>query len=378
MKLTVLLATPLYPPESGGPATFAASFERLMPVHSVAVRTVKFSAVRALPWGIRHLAYARLLVREGRKSEEADVLLVLDPLSTGFPAWVASVLLRIPLAVRVVGDYAWEQGMQRAGVVDLLDVFLKKKYWSPLVFVLRIVQAFVAKRADTVVVPSKYLGTVVGKWGVSKKRVSLIYNGFLREAPGNLSVREKLNIRNKLVISVGRLVPWKGFRALIDIAPELYVGGMSSTVLIVGDGPDKQEIDKKIKQVKQVMLEPGVSHRTILGFIKEADVFVLNTGYEGFSHVLLEAMSIGTPVVTTDVGGNPELIRDKEEGLLVPYNNKLLLTEAIKSLLSESTMRTRLIETARRTASTFTEERMAREYAVLLTSLIKGKNTTSS
>jgi glycosyltransferase involved in cell wall biosynthesis len=367
MKATVLLATPLYPPEGGGPATFAASLERLLPEHGINVSVVKFSSIRHLVWGIRHFAYARLLIREARKLEKINVILVLDPLSTGFPAWMASVWLRVPLVVRVVGDYAWEQGVQRAGIKDVLDVFLTTRHYSPLVLLLQFVQSFVAKRADAVVVPSKYLGSVVEKWGVPRERVSLIYNGFKREAPGNMNIREKLGISGKLVISAGRFVPWKGFEALATLVPSFLKNDPPATLVIVGDGPMKGVLEEKARTIGPgLKIVGGVSHRTLLGFLKDADVFVLNTGYEGFSHLILEAMSVGVPVVTTTVGGNPELIRDKEEGLLVSYNDTRALLDSVCSLLSESTMRTRLIQTARRTASQFTEERMAQEYATLI------------
>jgi glycosyltransferase involved in cell wall biosynthesis len=117
MKLVI--ATPLYPPESGGPATYAKLLtEHLSADESGAherdfVALVKFSDVRHLPKIIRHSAYFFKVLKAGRS---ADVILALDPVSTGFPAALAAGMLRKPFVVKIVGDFAWEQGRQRFGI----------------------------------------------------------------------------------------------------------------------------------------------------------------------------------------------------------------------------------------------------------------------
>jgi len=75
-------------------------------------------------------------------------------------------------------------------------------------------------------------------------------------------------------------------------------------------------------------------------------VFALNTGYEGLSHLLLEALSLQTPIVTTNVGGNAELIEHNVNGLLVAYNDATQLKQAILTLLRDEMLR----ETLRRNA----------------------------
>src|SRR3989344_1930156 len=119
MKLVI--ATPLYPPEIGGPATYAEILMRELPKRGVEVELVKFSDVRHLPKIIRHYFYYRRVLEAARG---ADAVFALDPVSTGLPAMRAAKKAGKPFAVKIVGDYAWEQGVQRFGVTLDLDEFV--------------------------------------------------------------------------------------------------------------------------------------------------------------------------------------------------------------------------------------------------------------
>ncbi|MDR3548048.1 MAG: hypothetical protein P4M11_07255, partial [Candidatus Pacebacteria bacterium] len=123
MKL--VLATPLFPPDSGGPATDAALLAKELPKHGIETVVCSFGKVRHLPSGIRHVAYAFEVWKEARR---ADGIVAFDTFSACLPAaWVARVL-RKPLIIRVPGDFAWEQATQRFGVTDSIEVFQTKRY----------------------------------------------------------------------------------------------------------------------------------------------------------------------------------------------------------------------------------------------------------
>jgi glycosyltransferase involved in cell wall biosynthesis len=87
--------------------------------------------------------------------------------------------------------------------------------------------------------------------------------------------------------------------------------------------------------------------------IKAADLFVLNTAHEGLSHQLIEVMDLGTPIVTTKVGGNPELITDGVHGLLVPYNDAEALEEAILRVINHPESVERMTQSARARSKDF-------------------------
>ena len=76
-----------------------------------------------------------------------------------------------------------------------------------------------------------------------------------------------------------------------------------------------------------------IFHDKVLEHLKAGDIFILNTGYEGFSHFLLEAMAMEIPIITTRVGGNAELIESGKDGVLVEYNDKEELKKKIIELV---------------------------------------------
>ena len=92
--------------------------------------------------------------------------------------------------------------------------------------------------------------------------------------------------------------------------------------------------------------------------MKSSGVFVLNTKYEGLSHVLLEAMYLGIPVVTTNVCGNPEIIDTEISGLLVKPDDKHALEESIKRILTNKQFRDMLVKNGKEKVKIFSSENM--------------------
>ncbi len=303
--MNLLIATPLYPPEPGGPATYAKHLEEGLPERGISVSLAKFSEARHLPPLLRHLAYYR---RVRRALRTADAVLALDPVSTGLPALLAARSLGKPFFVKVVGDYAWEQGTQRFGVTASLDEFveLPNGKLPLLVRILRAIQTQVAKSAKRVIVPSEYLRDILIAWGIPAEKIELIYNGI--SLPTVLPAYERSS-EEFLIVSAGRRVPWKGFEAIERVA--------------------------MAHPAWRVAIASGLTREATLGMMRAADAFVLNSSYEGLSHVLIEAMELGTPVVATAAGGNVTLIEDGKTGLLIPPNDDAALETALLSVESD-------------------------------------------
>lgn len=364
-SMRLLIATPLYPPDPGGPATYAKILEQELPVRKVQVALLKFSDVRRYPKVLRHIAYFILLVRAGKDS---DAILALDPVSTGFPAMLAARLLKKPFFVKVVGDYAWEQGTQRFGIRVSLDEFVRTKHVPFSVEVFRKIQTYVAHSARTVIVPSEYLRGIVSRWGIDKECVTVIYNAMQEEEEGTLPASVASSTRPRIV-SVGRLVPWKGMPGLIDAMTTVQDEFPDAVLVIAGDGPDRDALERfSHARLKNggLLLGP-LPHPDTLALIRDADIFVLNSTYEGLSHLLIEALALGKPVIATNVGGNPELIEDGKNGLLVPAGDRTALAEAIVHLLKNQGHRDLLANTAKESAKRFSTAVMADATAATLT-----------
>lgn len=369
--MKIVIATGLYPPDIGGPATYSKLLEGALPERGIEPVIVPFGAVRHLPKVIRHLAYAIMLLRRGKG---ASVIYALDPISVGAPALLACKLSGKKLILRVAGDQAWEQAQQRYGVTDVLDVFVThtQKYPSGVRRLVSL-ERRVAKSAAHVVVPSEYLKRILMVWGVAEDNITVIYNSYepVMITDSRESLRAMFEYKGPVMVSAGRLVPWKGFRTLIDLMPGLLGEIPDLTLVIIGDGPQRAALEARAKELnvsERVRFAGRQPKETLMHAIKGADLFVLNTGYEGFSHQLLEVMALGVPVVTTNVGGNPELIEDGKEGQLVPFDDKEALQNAITRVLSDEELRAAFVAAAESKAHSFELSRMLDETSALLSS----------
>lgn len=366
-KARILIATPLYPPEIGGPATYTRLLERELPKHGFKVSVVAFSGVRHLPSGIRHCAY---FWRVLKKAWKCDAVYAQDPISVGVPAMFAARFSAKPFLLKVVGDWAWEQAYQRHNITDSLETFVKKKRYPLSVRRMKWVERAVAKRARCIITPSEYLKNIVGEWGVPRKRIQVVYNSIGEVDVGQKEVlRKLLGFSGTLLVSAGRLVPWKGFDTLIDTVPYLAKQFSDFRLLIIGEGPEYTRLNERAKKLgveEHVAFTGNLDHDVLLRYIGAADAFVLNSKYEGFSHLLLEAMAVGAPVVATDVGGNSELIEDKQNGFLVPQGDKKALQGELRKVLSDAGLQQRLGKQGRNTAASFTPDRTVRETASVL------------
>ena len=98
--------------------------------------------------------------------------------------------------------------------------------------------------------------------------------------------------------------------------------------------------------LEKVVLTGQLNKKEVLEYMGNSDIFVLNTKYEGFAHLLLEASNTGIPIVTTNIGGNPELIENNKEGILVVPDDKEALKEAILKVFKNNDFRQEIIQNA--------------------------------
>ncbi|KKW47238.1 MAG: Glycosyltransferase [Candidatus Kaiserbacteria bacterium GW2011_GWA2_58_9] len=170
-------------------------------------------------------------------------------------------------------------------------------------------------------------------------------------------------------MSSGRLVPWKGFGELIGIVAKHRDWRLD----IFGDGPGRRELEERIATLGaggRISLKGSVSREDMLETFARAAVFVLNSRYEGLSHTLVEAMAAGAPVVATRVGGNPEVVEDGANGLLVEAGDAAGLERALARLLSDEALRGKLGDAARELAKDFSIEKTVEATANLIKSAV--------
>lgn len=175
--------------------------------------------------------------------------------------------------------------------------------------------------------------TVVGN-GVDTNKFSPVLKAEARKQLG-------LSENARVLISVGALVERKGFHRVIEVLPGLLIVYPDLKYLIVGGGGPEGDWSEYLRaQVSRLKLDETVVFLGVMPSDKlkiplsAADIFVLATSNEGWANVFLEAMACGLPVITTDVGGNREVVCRDELGTVVPFGDVEKLESALNSALA--------------------------------------------
>jgi colanic acid/amylovoran biosynthesis glycosyltransferase len=153
------------------------------------------------------------------------------------------------------------------------------------------------------------------------------------------------------VLCVGRLAPAKGQHVLVAAIARLQRSGHNVHLTLVGSGPDRQSLDQEVKcrgLSDSVSFEGSVNQEHIRKIYSQADFFALASFAEGVPVVLMEAMAMEIPCVSTHICGIPELIRDGVDGLLVAPSDERGLADAIARLIDDSELRRQLGSAGRR------------------------------
>jgi glycosyltransferase involved in cell wall biosynthesis len=178
-------------------------------------------------------------------------------------------------------------------------------------------------------------------------RIQRVYNGIdLERFPAPRYERSGDTVPR--IISIGRLVAFKGFEYLIDACAELARRGLEFTCEIIGDGPLRADLEARIRKLNlsgRVQLLGSLSQGAVLEKLRSADIFALASVIDAqgasdvFPTVIIEAMAAARPVVSTRLAGIPESVVHGETGLLVPPGDTMALAEALSRLLEDAKLR---------------------------------------
>lgn len=201
--------------------------------------------------------------------------------------------------------------------------------------------------ADKVVAVSSALRQVAVELGVRDEDAILIGNGIdldkfhpmpRAEARASLGIPEDARV----LVSVGGLVERKGFHRVIECLPDLLKDHPTLMLVIVGAAGPEGDFSAQLRQMvdalrlgDRVRFLGSLPPHELKVPLSAADVFVLATRYEGWANVFLEAMACGLPVVSTQVGGNAQVVCRPELGILVPFGDRAALCAAIDRSLRQ-------------------------------------------
>jgi glycosyltransferase involved in cell wall biosynthesis len=227
---------------------------------------------------------------------------------------------------------------------------------------------------------------LVEYYGLPSGRIEVIPNGVdlrdLQPATQRSDMLRALSLPPEvvLIIAAGRMTEQKGHRYLLAAIAQIYSDFPTLHCVLAGDGPLRGTLENEARSL-------GISERVhFAGFrsdvpdlLAAADLYVLCSISEGMPIGLLEAMALGRAVVASAVNGVTEVVRHQVDGLLVPPADPGSLSQAIRELLTNLSLRRRLAEAGReRVAQDFTAEKMALRVADLYRARLAETHLTAS
>ena len=198
-----------------------------------------------------------------------------------------------------------------------------------------------ARRASASIGVCAALMEPLRRWHIDESRLHVLRNGvdLERFAPlPQAQSRQELGIEGvPVLLSVGHLIERKGHHLAIEALAALRVSHARATLLIVGEGPERdalQDLAQRLGLAKHVRLVGAVPNATLARWYSAADALLLASSREGWANVLLEAMACGTPVVATSIWGTPEVVRPESGGVLVQERTGAGLAMGLRALLA--------------------------------------------
>jgi teichuronic acid biosynthesis glycosyltransferase TuaC len=212
------------------------------------------------------------------------------------------------------------------------DVSLIPNYARPR----RLIQGMIAEVGAMVAV-SAALKQALVSLGAPDEKVTVLRNGIetdlFRPPQDRTALRARLGLHRPTLISVGALIDRKGHHRTIEAMRSLP----AFELLIIGEGPERDRLSTMIRQNSlsdRVRLLGARPHRDLPDLYGAADISVLASSREGWANVLLESMACGTPVIASDIWGNPEVVRAPEAGLIYEPNTAQGIADAVNALVS--------------------------------------------
>lgn len=208
--------------------------------------------------------------------------------------------------------------------------------------VIRQLIIFTLQRAAAVIAVSYALKAEMVDLGINADKICVIPNGINRQKffpIPKTEARKSLGLPDKrIVLSVGALIPGKGFDLLIDAIDHISKTTSFNDIrlYIIGEGKLRKKLESIINKrglSETIILIGLLQHHELNLWFNSADVFCLASSREGFPNVLCEALACGTPVIASRVGGAPEIVFSEEIGYLVERNPEELAEKIIRALM---------------------------------------------
>lgn len=363
--MRIAFLTGIWPPDVGGPATHGPDFARFLVARGHHVRVVTMGdsepaerpcdvevVSRRWPFPVR---YGLVALRGARAARRADVVYAS---ATYAAAALAAGLARRPLVAKLVSDPGYERAQRYRVFSGRLEEFEADR--SPAVRLLKVLRTAALRRAATIVVPSAYLAEIAVGWGLVRERIHVLTNP---APPPRDAAPEPLPPGT--FVFVGRLTRQKALGTAIDAVARVP----EARLVLVGDGPERPALERAAAASgasERIDFRGSRSRDDALRTVAGAEAALLSSDWENLPHAAVEALSVGVPVVSTAVGGVPEVVADGKNGLLVRPGDPEALAEAMRRMLEEEGLRDRLAAASKPSVEAISSEAIYSRLEALL------------
>jgi glycosyltransferase involved in cell wall biosynthesis len=319
--MKIILATPIYPPELGGPAEYVKKLATELKARGFQIFTLSYGAgdsseeIKFVKRSVfRHFIYFWKLFW---LSGGADIVYAFDPLSTGLPAYLVAKLRGIKLVMRVGGDYLWERDVESGRAWTTLRGYYQSELWKKRKFthwLLRKVFSGVNRFVFTTSFQAKIYTPV---FGIPENKIVVIKNPF--SSVGLTSVKAG----SRDIIFAGRFIKLKNLDNLILAFKNIAADFKDYKLVLIGRGPEREHLHALVAEHNlsgRVMVRPSAGHKELLEEISKATACVLPSLSEVSPNFVLECISLGTPILLTRENGLD--LEFKDEWLLDPLDIK--------------------------------------------------------
>lgn len=309
----ILIATPMLPPTLGGPAIHAEKLEMYFSERGHTVQMFNFEKLNGLPPGLRHLV---AFVQIFSKSLGTDIIFTFDGFSVALPAVLVSIILRKKIVLRIGGDLLHEQYVERGGFVPLNNFYVKLKsreiFMNSALNLKLFIQKFVLKYSSAIIFTTNWQKNIYADFYGLPKNIWIINNP-TPEDNTNILEFTKYDHNKKIFLSASRDVLFKNMKRL------------------------KLAFEEAKKVNPLIQLDTDISDRKILlSRTKSARCYVCVSMSDISPNTVLDALSLGTPVILTKNTGFYDVLKDLDVVLFVDPFSTDEIKEAILRLSDDN------------------------------------------
>ena len=302
--MKILLSTPIYPPEIGGPAQYVQRLKRGLNEERISADVFSYNDLKGLPQPIRFLFYfLKIALRAG----SYDIIYAFNIISCGIPCYFASKVLNKKLVMRIGGDFLWERAVESGktnnGITSYYDQNknFKEKIWINIIKV-------VLRSVDLLIFTTDFQRKIyIFNYKLDNSKTTVVANPFPEVSA---SESKTLSIKKQFLYA-GRFIKLKNLANLIDVFSEfIKQNGKEFTLKLVGEGPEKNNLEAKINALgmeNRIFIEKSLSHEKLMREIKESYLCVLPSLSEISPNFALECIKLKKPLVITRETGIYEL-----------------------------------------------------------------------